>query len=213
MLFSFRRVVHRVLPVALIPLALLVCASTPTAYPHAKRYLVAVMRVENQTAEKDVEPYLESVRSILISELVAGGRLRLIERDRVDVILKEQALGKTGLVETDSAMRIGRLLGAQAVLLVRVSALKGEPNVTTAGDASYRTLTVQASLDARLVHAETGEILAASEERSAETAREFSAGKDDVRTGRIDRPALTGHVLENGARLLARKLSALVPQK
>ena len=189
------------------------CASGMKAHPYARRYLVAVMQIENHAVEKDAEPFLESVRSILITELISSGRLRLIERDRVDVIVREQVLGKTGLIETDSAMKVGRLLGAQAVLLARVNALKIEKNATTFGDARASSLTIQASLDARLIHAETGEILAASEERFTDTSREFRAGQDDIRTGNIDRKVLVGHVLENGARALARKLAALVPQR
>lgn len=189
------------------------CASAPAGYEHSKRYLIAVLRVENRSGEKSAQEFLESVRGILVNELISSGRVRLIERDRVDVVFKEQALGQTGLIETDSAMRVGQLLGAQAVLLTRISALKTEESQTQMADARATTLSVKATLDTRLVHCETGEILAASDQRHEDSARAFEAGRGDVKAGSINKKALVGEVLQTGGRALARKLIGSIPAK
>lgn len=52
----------------------------------------------------------------LIDALVNQNRFRIIERDKLDVILQEQKLSRTKLIDRKTALKLGRLIAAQSVL-------------------------------------------------------------------------------------------------
>lgn len=57
-----------------------------------------------------------SFQDYLIDALVHRNRFRMIERSRLDAILREQQLGQTALVEKDTALQLGRLAAAHAIV-------------------------------------------------------------------------------------------------
>lgn len=57
-----------------------------------------------------------AVAEILRTELVRFGEYTVIERGRIDQILKEQAFQHTGAVNTDTAVNIGNIVGANYVI-------------------------------------------------------------------------------------------------
>lgn len=52
----------------------------------------------------------------LINSLVSQNRFRIIEREKLDLILQEQKLSQTDLIDKQTALRIGKLIAAQAVI-------------------------------------------------------------------------------------------------
>ncbi|MCG6881665.1 MAG: hypothetical protein LJE96_21285 [Deltaproteobacteria bacterium] len=57
-----------------------------------------------------------SFQDNLIGALVEQGRFRVVERDRLDLILEEQKLSRTKLADKKTALRLGRLIAAQTIL-------------------------------------------------------------------------------------------------
>lgn len=55
-------------------------------------------------------------RDNLIGALVEQNRFRVVERDRLDLILEEQKLSRTQLADKKTALRLGRLIAAQTIL-------------------------------------------------------------------------------------------------
>ncbi len=53
----------------------------------------------------------------LTHELVNTGRYSVVERRKIDKILKEQNLWQSGIINYDSALRIGRILAVDAIIL------------------------------------------------------------------------------------------------
>ncbi|TAL34097.1 MAG: hypothetical protein EPN93_12420 [Spirochaetes bacterium] len=78
----------------------------------------------------------------LTDELVNAGRFRLIERTRIEQVMREQRLSQTGVTDMSTAVALGRLLSAKAVVL---------------GTLYYRDRS--AEVFARLVDTESGMIL------------------------------------------------------
>lgn len=78
--------------------------------------------------------------------------IRVVDRENIDRILEEQRLGLSGVVDEQTAVRVGNLMGAQAVLMGTVIEHREEPGTlrrsTKDGFESYRV---------RLKNAETGE--------------------------------------------------------
>jgi TolB-like protein len=63
----------------------------------------------------------EAFRSLVMTEL-AGMRVQLVERERLDGLLQAQNLSLTGAVSDDVALRIGQLLGARYAVAGSISA-------------------------------------------------------------------------------------------
>ena len=53
----------------------------------------------------------------LTHELVEDGRLLIVERSRIDRLMKEQQLSMTGVIDADRAARIGKMLAVDGVVI------------------------------------------------------------------------------------------------
>lgn len=87
-------------------------------------------------------PVGKAVSTMLITELSQRPGLRVIERYRLQELLTEQKLSLSGRVDAATAAQVGRMVGAQYLVFGQVSGVAN----------SMR-------MDARLVDAETGEVL------------------------------------------------------
>jgi curli biogenesis system outer membrane secretion channel CsgG len=58
------------------------------------------------------------VSDLLLDRLVRDGTFSVIERSRLDAVLAEQNLGRSGLLDANAAAQVGRILGVDAVILV-----------------------------------------------------------------------------------------------
>jgi len=62
-------------------------------------------------------PLGEGIRALMVQRIAAGGRLTVVERKKVDTLMKEQDFGASGRVARGSAARIGRIRGADLTLM------------------------------------------------------------------------------------------------
>ncbi len=61
-----------------------------------------------------------AIADMLISRLARSGRFILIERSKLNQILPEQALGQSGVVTEETAPEVGKLLGAESIIIGKV---------------------------------------------------------------------------------------------
>ena len=87
-------------------------------------------------------PLGKAVSVMLISEMQGRPGMRIVERQDLKTLLNEQALAVSGMVDDDTAIEIGRLLGAQYVVL---------------GQSTVVMTTIR--MDMRMVNVETSEIV------------------------------------------------------
>jgi TolB-like protein len=97
----------------------------------------------------------------LTHEIVEAGKLNVVERSRIDRVMKEQQFSQSGLVDADSAARIGKLLAVDAVII-------GTIRVTDTG----------IEFIARMVQSESGMIVSSADERLKSVAQTTSAGNN-----------------------------------
>jgi TolB-like protein len=83
----------------------------------------------------------------LTHELVSLGKLLVIERSRLEEVLKEQNFSLSGMVDAGTAARIGKLLSVDAVVIGTVRVTPGRTEFI-----------------ARIIQSETGIILASADE-------------------------------------------------
>lgn len=79
------------------------------------RPTVAVMYFTNGaigSAHEELEPLRKGIADMLVTELAANPRIRVVERDQLQKLLDEQSLGRTDNIDPETAVRIGRVLGA-----------------------------------------------------------------------------------------------------
>ncbi len=118
----------------------------------------------------------------LVIQLLARGELDLVERRFLDKILEEQRLGVFGIMDQDTVKALGKVLGVDAILTGTIVELKGE----------------RVEINARLIHAETAQVLAADTVNAAKDWEERSIG-EDASTWIVPVPDLGDDLFKTGA--------------
>jgi TolB-like protein len=103
---------------ALVLAALGVPRSLVAAAPQDARPTVAVMYFNNGALMKhaDYQPLSKGIADVLITELASNDSIRVVERDQLQKLLEEQDLNNTDRVDKATAVKIGRILGAQHMI-------------------------------------------------------------------------------------------------
>jgi TolB-like protein len=95
---------------------------------------VAVLYFQNLTGNTSYNPLQKGLSVMLTTDLAKVQDLKVVERARLQAILEEIELGDTGLVDTETAPKIGRLVGARFlsggdILEGSVTQLRVDPNL------------------------------------------------------------------------------------
>lgn len=102
-----------------------------------------------------------------VTELVKSGKFSVIEREKIQAVLDEQALGASGAVTPQTAAKLGSLLGVHLILTGAVTEFGiSETGGSVWGKFGGKVRTARAVLDARLINVSTGEILFADNAES-----------------------------------------------
>ncbi len=120
-----------------------VTRKTPKALSLSERLGVAVLPFE---ASGEVSQAFISFEDNLINALTERDRFNMVEREKLDIVLQEQQLSKTKLIDNKTAVKVGKLLAAQSIITGSVVETRKGVEIV-----------------ARMIDAETSEILAASD--------------------------------------------------
>jgi curli biogenesis system outer membrane secretion channel CsgG len=101
---------------------------------------------------------------MLTNELAGTGKFKLVERDKLDAVLDEQDLADSGRVSKKTGAKIGKLTGAQYLVVATLTAFESDVK-GTGGGLSFRGISVGGkkedaymSVDLRVIDTTTGEI-------------------------------------------------------
>ncbi|TCL64272.1 flagellar assembly T-like protein [Hydrogenispora ethanolica] len=102
----------------------------------------------------------------LTTALVNTQKFRVIEREQIDKVLQEQRFGASGMVDSNTAARLGKILGVQYLVMGRVTEFSFKSNgggiATSKGfGLGIKTTNALVAIDARLVDTTTAEIVSA----------------------------------------------------
>ena len=121
-------------------------AEAPHAAPANAGTTIGVLYFDYAGKNAELAPLSKGLAQMLISDLAAVDTVRVVERERLQAVLDEQKLGeswkKSGKIDSRTAARIGKLLGARYLVLGTYFDAMG----------AFRA-------DARLVDVETGQIV------------------------------------------------------
>jgi TolB-like protein len=109
-----------------IRLATIAVAAAGLALPHATalaqkdgKPTVAIMFFNNNAfgaGARDYDGLSKGIADFLITEMAVNSNIRVVERDQVQKLIDEQKLVTNGVVDRESAVRVGKLLGAQHMI-------------------------------------------------------------------------------------------------
>jgi curli biogenesis system outer membrane secretion channel CsgG len=109
----------------------------------------------------------KGISDLITNSLVKNGTYIVIERSRIQEVLKEQNLGASGRIEATTAAQIGRALGADILIIGTVNRFNLESNTSGTnvfGFGSTNTKNVaEVKLAVRMVGTTTGEIIVAAD--------------------------------------------------
>jgi TolB-like protein len=95
--------------------ALAVAVPSLVAAQGGSKPTVAVLYFNNSAigaANVELQPLSKGIADMLIGELAANPNIRVVERDQIQKVLDEQQLSTEGKVDGESAVKVGKLVGA-----------------------------------------------------------------------------------------------------
>jgi TolB-like protein len=107
------------LAAALSPLARAGAQQPTSAQPSDSRPTVAVMYFTNGALVNNAEwaPLSKGMAEMMIAGLARNPAIRVVERDRLQQLLEEQNLGSGDRVDKETAIKLGKILGAHHLLM------------------------------------------------------------------------------------------------
>ena len=132
---------------------------------YAQKPVLAVAEFKNQTQASWWRTDVGSdLASMLTNELAATEKFKMVERHNMDAILGEQDLAASGRVSKSTGAKLGKLTGAQYVVVATVSAFDNN-TAGTGGGISFHGIGVGGkheeayiAVDLRVIDTTTGEI-------------------------------------------------------
>ncbi len=154
------------------------------AAPPAAKPRVAVLEFKDKVSGYSWYQAGRAAQDMLVTELVNGGKYRVVERERMEALLAEKNLSLSGDVDAKTAVQIGKMLGVEYLIAGSVTELgvsnKGVNVPSVFGripSVNVRSQKMEAALDARAFSTSTGEIVwASSQKDSSSDASVYVAG-------------------------------------
>src|SRR5580692_3041219 len=172
---------HRFLPTCVAGLSLLagvlaVSAQTPAAATRKPR--VAVMDFDYGTVQTTTAAVFgtnvdvgKGITNLLVTGLVKDGNFSVIERSALDKVLNEQNFSNSNRADPNSAAKIGKLLGVDAIVVGTITEFGNETKHTGLGggggnwhgiglgNVGRSNSKANVAITARIIDTDTAEIL------------------------------------------------------
>jgi curli biogenesis system outer membrane secretion channel CsgG len=165
-------------------------ATQATAPPAAtgRKKRIAIMDFDYATVHSGVAAIFgqdvdigKGIGDLLVTNLVKNGTYSIIERKALDKIMAEQNFSNSDRANPNSAAKIGKLLGVDAILVGSITEFGNETKNTGVGGSGggfggfglggfkHKNSKANVALTARLVDVDTGEILGVAEGKGEST--------------------------------------------
>jgi curli biogenesis system outer membrane secretion channel CsgG len=173
-------------------LTLLLCGA---AYAQQTKPRVAVMDFEYGTVQTAVAAWFgtnedigKGIRDLTVEKLVNGGKYSVIERAMLDRIMQEQNDSNSDRFDSNSAAKIGKLLGVDAIIVGSITKFGRDDQNTQIGGGAFSGLTgglggfgrkkatAVVAITTRVIDVNTAEILAVVTGNGESTRKSTSVG-------------------------------------
>lgn len=136
-----------------------------TCPPSSVRPTLAVMDFEIKAGYSAQRQLADGLSDMLVNALVESQCFRVVERSRMKELLREQGLGLGGTVDQSTAASVGKLAGAQLLVMGAITEFKEDESGGLGGAllgkvaAGVGMTSAHVGLIVRIVDSTTGEIL------------------------------------------------------
>lgn len=120
-------------------------------FDQSRVYTLGVLPVTSGVTVDENSDF-DGLRDFAGMTMIQNGHFSEVERSRIDEVLKEQEFGATGIVDPSKAASLGKVLGADAVMLTNIVSSKNNPFFN---DPKER----ETELNVRIISSSTGEVL------------------------------------------------------
>ena len=112
--------------------------------PEKEKIVIAVVDFRNTGGNDDLDYLEKTIPENIITRMAKSGQTEIVERSRLQEALTELELGLSGIVDEQSAVELGRAVGANAILL-----------------GSYASIGQKIRINARLIDVKSSRIIKA----------------------------------------------------
>jgi curli biogenesis system outer membrane secretion channel CsgG len=160
--------------------ALVVSAQAPAAA--ARKPRVAVMDFDYGTVQTTTAAVFgtnvdvgKGITNLLVTGLVKDGNFSVIERQALDKVMNEQNFSNSNRADPNSAAKIGKLLGVDAIIVGTITEFGNETKKTNLGGGGgnwggfglggigHSNSKANVAITARIINIDTGEIMAVAD--------------------------------------------------
>lgn len=169
-----------------------VSSSTSSAAKFPSSLVISVLYFEDRTRNPELGWMKKGLADMLVAELARIPSVLVVQRQRLEEVVREQTLQLSGRVADESTVRIGRLAGATVLVTGSVTATNGQLRIdaqvmgveqgTVLGTAVAEGKVAEVSSVARSLVAKVVELLPNTGERRTET---IAATTDDPKSGSV----------------------------
>lgn len=146
-------------------MAVIALAVIPDSAEAGKKPVMAVDEFKNDTSAGWWKRGTgRDLAGMLTNELAAVGTFKMVERKKLNSVLKEQDLGASGRIRPGTAAKIGKLTGAQYLVMATVTSYE-EDTSTRGGGISFGGFSIGGNkkkayiaVDLRVVDTTTGDV-------------------------------------------------------
>ena len=175
----------------LLAVSLIALAATPMFAADKPR--IAVLEFKNKADNQYWwRGGAAAMQDVIVTELVKSGKFRVMDREALNAVMREQNLSLSGDVDPATAIKAGKLIGVRYLLTGSITEYGIEdagasgPGVRGLPSFSVKKRKFTAASNARLIDAQTGEIVWADEASAEEKSSKvrvggFGGGVDDRR--------------------------------
>lgn len=161
--------------------ALAFIAISTSAFAQGAKKRIAVMNFDYATVQDGVSAIFgtrqdigKGIADLLVDKLVTDGKYSVIERKMIDKIMAEQNFSNSDRVDPNSAAKIGKILGVDAIVIGSITQFGRDDKNTSIGGSAIggfagryglggvgkKSAKAVVGISARLVSTDTAEILA-----------------------------------------------------
>ena len=116
----------------------------------------------------------------IIEALVESGRYDVVDKDMLAEKLAEANLKTTGIIDPDTAQRIGEILGVRYIIYGNVNDVTGSSTGLQIYSVGADVNTVKAHIIARMMDVTTGDIVMAAKGEGKSKSSFVKAGKENI---------------------------------
>ena len=118
----------------------------------------------------------------IVERLVENGNLNVVARELVQEKLEEENLNTTGLIDPDTAKRIGEILNVRYIIYGNVTDMTASENGTKIMANGVRLHDVKCHIIARMMDVEGGDIVMAAKGEGKSTSSLIIVGTEELGT-------------------------------